>query len=220
MENKKFKNSFCVKGTDTELFLFTNECEKLGWRKGSTCNIHKTNIIAFDKYNGTYDYMYDCAANNISTLQIHDYALGLAKEVVEDEKYFKLIGDLGAYPNTKPNYIYRLTDKPYVYTASFMQNKFTEDWQECTKEDYDRQELLEEAKRRYPIGTIVKELTVIGEEFVIEKHFDSVKYQDQVWFSAQGKMRKVNALVYKNGEWAKVVKNEPKFTIDEIYDII
>ncbi len=80
-----------------------------------------------------------------------------------------------------------------------------------TQQDYINQELLEEAKRRYPVGCTVKELTVVGDIATIKEHHDAIGDVNSVWFKGYASHgNSINVLVHKNGQWAEIITEEKK----------
>ncbi len=87
-----------------------------------------------------------------------------------------------------------------------------------TKEEWNKQELLDEAKKRYPVGTAYKHLNseyTPKIEFLVatesDYHFDSAGYfQNAIWGSG---LNKYYGVVYHDGKWAEILK--PKFTTED-----
>jgi len=74
-------------------------------------------------------------------------------------------------------------------------------------------ELLLEAKRRYPVNTIVKSLVKTVEYIQPITHKVNLNLKEEIWFeSCNGKY---NIKVYSNGEWAKIISKLKK--IIQIY---
>jgi len=87
-------------------------------------------------------------------------------------------------------------------------------FQVSTKKEYEKQQLLEEAKKKYPIGTMVKCL-MDSEIFEIKNYncdsaYSALEHGD-IWFNG-GDVR-----VYNNNKWAEIVK--PLFTTKDGKDI-
>lgn len=84
-----------------------------------------------------------------------------------------------------------------------------------TKEAFDRQELLEEAKRRYPVGTRFKSAAPwSSSEFYIVKgdpiNWQNTSYPDGVGNTDFG-------MLYANGKWAEIIK--PIFKTEDGIDV-
>ncbi len=89
-----------------------------------------------------------------------------------------------------------------------------------TKEEWDKQELLDEAKRRYPIGTVYKHFnskyTINSPDMLtvseMDHHFEGV-ISISIWVRSE----EYNGIVYENGEWAEILPL--KFTTEDGVDI-
>lgn len=179
METKlRFKNSFGVMGTITEIELFAKEIRKLGW-------IHSEEMIARQRnylpgthlflysdghlYNGNYFTVIEYLS--LSTLEGWKRAISLAEEKEEEvpegkKEYWKLknkADDLYFGRDYEFGKVYHESYMPenilVCHPLIFILKNWPHKWEVAcpeTNEDFIRQELLEEAKIRYPIGTRYK----------------------------------------------------------------
>lgn len=237
---KKFKNSFAVTGSEIEIILFKKEVELLGWNL-NTNGGRGDCILSFSGYsdydnnkhslNPGYYWHPDGVTNEISlsTKSGWNEAIRLASEVVEEERYFKLIYDIGWYSLIK-DVIYKASHRfgknniTVGYASDKSKPDHSSDWQEVTKEDYDKQELLEEAKRRGFVD---------GVEF-IDNDGDIYEVIGDIvfWNSTAPDAYKIAltstkglSLVYTDVHgWAQIItkksKEEPKYTHKEWIDKI
>ncbi len=69
-----------------------------------------------------------------------------------------------------------------------------------------KESLLEEAKRRYPVGTKVKSI-VAGYSGKITSHKERATGANQIWFEGKhiDDQRDINILIYDNGKWAEII---------------
>ncbi len=90
------------------------------------------------------------------------------------------------------------------------------------EEEYSKQELLDYAKKHYPVGTVYKHFnfkyTPKTNFFIATKtdyHFDSAGYfQNAIWGSG---LNNFYGVVYHDGKWAEILK--PKFITEDGVDI-
>lgn len=165
----------------------------------------------------------DNTANRIREIIYSDLLEIFKPEEKEpEEKYFKLINSYGWDKRLVKDQIYpgsfKLDDwkNTILYHATHSANS----WLKVSKEEYDRQELLKEAKERYPIGSLVKELTILNTILRIKSHKDPYNTANEVWFEGKENIQdggNVCILVYKNHRWAEIIKEErePLFVFED-----
>lgn len=217
---KKFKNSFGVTGTPTEIELFRKEAEFLGWQVEK--EEYTSNKVSFNNENSICYYVDNVIYGkrlSLSTPSGWKEAISLASEVDEEERYLmfyshgiELIGKL-----------LEECDRYILYNSGITYSVDKKDAKQATKEDFDKQELLEEAKRRYPIGTKIR-INYGGKNEAIIKGHEQIHPHclDEVWFAVKEARSNINFLpVYYRGKYAEIIpQEEPKYTHKEWIDKI
>lgn len=87
------------------------------------------------------------------------------------------------------------------------------------KKELSGEELLEEAKRRYPIGTKVKSLIDYNYIGKIYEHEDIISLKNEIWFKGYKKKDNdldINLRVYNGGKWAKIIKEEVPVEVNDV----
>ena len=134
-------------------------------------------------------------------------------------RVYKQVDSIG-YPTT----IKLIADDNKEWTVRNWQSVYINESSNCfeltTKEEWDKQELLDEAKRRYPVGTVYKhfnsEYTTNSPDTLtvseMDHHFEGV-ISISIWVRSE----EYNGIVYEDGEWAEVLPL--KFTTEDGVDI-
>jgi hypothetical protein len=98
--------------------------------------------------------------------------------------------------------------------------EYPNDFEPSTKEAYEaqqekikREELLEEAKRMYPVGTMVNSL-VPGYKKTISHKQEYSYSRNEIWFNSLDGEN--NILVYENGKWAEIISTPKEMTVAEL----
>ena len=81
----------------------------------------------------------------------------------------------------------------YIYISNL--NK----WAEIVKEEAPVNDLLEEAKRRYPVGTKYKSVIPNDREYTVDEQSFSLRNANHVWGEAN------KGSLYDNGKWAEII---------------
>ena len=223
---KKFKNDLYIEGSQSLLKAFAEEIEKLGWEYKNTmtsnCNPKSfskgINTLFCKKNEGYYGQNY-WTFENYSFLHLpQDWnkAIALASEVVEEiPEYVKCTNWLGdLYTNGK---IYKVADGIIIHDSGKSHRNisyygFTSKFIPSTLKEYDAQqleikkkELLDEANRRYPVGT--KFYSSLCGNYVY-----TVESNDYYWY--HNNQIVVNTTtgpsIYTRGKWAEIIKEEFK----------
>ena len=191
METKpRFKNSFGVTGTKGEIAHFKELADSIGWIKDSTlCNKSlvwfESSLSKISSLSGKYWSPIKLKSPiSLSTPEGWQRALSLAEEKEEEvPEYYEAITSA---TNLTKGKIYKFVKM-------------------CP-----RQELLEEAKRRYPVGTKYKS--------VPEGHMAIVR-GDFIYLS-NAITDGWGGVVYHNEQWAEIIPEEKAPTKEEIERVL
>ncbi len=231
METKpRFKNSFNVQGTFGELMHFKEEVIKMGWGQSkNSINDYSEKLIAFQfagsghKHGGKFWNIIDLNGNtcqSLSTPEGWKRALSLAEEKEEEvPEYIYFDSSLAAPSCYKIGKIYKVNhwfvESEKIGCSTDLRDK-QYSWVSSTAEAFARQELLEEAKRRYPVGTVFAQMYGLAIShtssgiFEIDKDNDifMVTEDDYRWF------------VYRHCRWATIIPEEKTPTKEEIERVL
>lgn len=218
---KKFKNSFGVTGSETEINFFLKEIHKLGWKYLSFNRL--TTLVYFNAKEGEYNYCDSIIGTEevlLSNASGWNRALLLANEEIEEApEYVRALINSRAMGFSKGKiYIVYNIDSSFIFINNDRgyRNGFDKsNFEPSTKEAYDYQELLKEAKRRYPVGVIVKSLVLNYKGRIISDDIHEYSNHSKVWLRADG----FNALVYEDGIWAEIIPEEKTYTKSEIKEM-
>ena len=147
--------------------------------------------------------------------------------------YFKCVKGEGDYTKDRiykqnystyyPTAISLISNKGVLEHLVYWQSAYIKQSRKCfeltTKEEWDKQNLLDDAKRRYPIGTVFNMPKHNGAEFQIEQ---KVINNNHKWWQGNSIIvdshkNKGGETVYMNGEWAEILPL--KFTTEDGVDI-
>lgn len=163
METKpRFKNSFGVTGTQTELTLFGEEVKKIGWVY-KKCTTHDFSEHLYFK-GGDIEIKYGLNRGqywspnsiegsginiDISTIEGWQRALSLAEEKEE----VQALKDLTNITKGKVYKFVDISDRLFTWIRIIGDNEYVDGYDKkvlkpSTKEAHDRQELLEQAKKK------------------------------------------------------------------------
>lgn len=174
--------------------------DKNHWMPGSYKSDSLINAFKSGKYQITY-YPYKEGDYCIRTWPSGKKTLGIACRFISTDLYFKSLEDYNGEGGVTKNSIYGLLQEPY---AGIYQRPAFKD--EIPKESImNKEELLMEAKRRYPIGTKVRPLNLNTIDEIKNHDISNFIPQDNcVWFKGY----KNGLLVYENGKWAEIIENK------------
>lgn len=184
--------------------------------------IEKNNLISRD--NGKYKYTFEDVIayfkKDIWKLTYYPYkegdycirtwpsgkkTLGVAFSFIDTDLYFKSLEDYNGEGGVTKNSVYGLLQEPF--RGIYQRPAFKD---EIPKESImNKEELLMEAKRRYPIGTRIKCLF----EYTDKNAKFATITKDNFYFSNDSNNMWVQGLnwilcVYKNGKWAEIIENK------------
>lgn len=161
--------------------------------------------ITIDIKEGDYIYMMD-----VNGIEVDHYDTKYNGDVLKVTSFKK--EDYKQYPNS-----YWLKHTPLSFSGGgFRVDKsawrYGINFRKATKEEiknYENNLILEEAKKRYPLGTKVKLIPYNnGGNFGNEVRFTNHKFLgDQLYVDG-------NLLIYENGKWAEILPSYPVITIN------
>lgn len=226
---KLFKNTFGVSGTETEINLFIESAIKIGWTfihdvsaKYKLYFIHNWSVYKKEgNFNRVYEERIGSTFICISTLEGWSKAIELASEEEEVESIPEYV-ECTHFPNLSfiKGKIYKikssiidseLAGAHSIYEWHFNKKYFTP----STLEAFQSQELLEEAKRKYPVGTKYKNVEYLGSIFEVQEG-SFVFDDDKIIIFENGQ-----PCVWNAGQWTEIIPLEPsRYTVEEFINKI
>jgi hypothetical protein len=222
---KRFKNNFGVKGSLPLLMALKEEVEKLGWKYdydfapwGKRPDLYfnaNNEEVSMKTQHFSSSSVYTCTIYILP--QQWDECLKAASELEERiPEYVRLLhddygfkkDDIAKVIGKKASGYIVFVPKRHSYSTQYPNVWYNISCTEpSTKEAYEKQqkefkikELLKEAERRYPVGTIVNSLGGNSKAAITEPTF-TLRGNNPKLIQNHG-----DCLVYDNGKWAEIIK--------------